>query len=407
MPAAAPNIAALIVAAGRGTRARGQAGDPPKQYRKIGGEAVIIHTLRRFIDHDDLGPVVAVIHPDDQAALAAAAGDIAGRFRTVGGGRTRQLSVLAGLEALAEAAPDIVLIHDGVRPFLSDDLITRAAATALETGAALAATPVTDTLKRADANGRISDTVGREGLWAAQTPQAFRFDLILAAHRAANAAGLVDFTDDAAVAEWHGVQVTIVEGERGNTKLTTKEDLDMADVRLMRAGAGRPAAEIRTGFGYDVHGFAPGTSVMLGGVEIAHDYALSGHSDADVALHALTDAVLGAIAAGDIGSHFPPSDPEWRGAPSERFLAHAADLVSDRGGTILNLDVTLICEAPKIGPHRAAMRTEIARICGISEDRISVKATTTEGLGFTGRREGIAAQAVATVALATDEDFSR
>ena len=393
-----PVIAALIVAAGRGTRARTDAGDPPKQFRRIGEEAVITHTVRRFLGHDRIGQVMIVIHADDNAALSAALGDLEGRVSVAIGGATRQLSVLAGLEALAAGAPEIVLIHDGVRPFLSDELISRSAAAAIRTGAALAAIPVTDTLKTADDEGIVTGTVPRQGLWAAQTPQSFRFDLILAAHRAARAAGRTDFTDDAAIAEWCGHPVALVEGERGNSKITTQEDLEMANHRLSAPACG----ETRIGTGFDVHAFGPGDGVTLGGVSIPHERGLAGHSDADVALHALTDALLGALAEGDIGTHFPPDDPRWQGARSEVFLSHAAGLAGKNGGRIVNLDLTIVCEAPRITPHRARMREEIARICGLPPARVSVKATTTEGLGATGRGEGIAAHAVASVFLPGD-----
>jgi 2-C-methyl-D-erythritol 4-phosphate cytidylyltransferase/2-C-methyl-D-erythritol 2,4-cyclodiphosphate synthase len=307
----------------------------------------------------------------------------------VAGGASRQQSVLNGLEALAAThGPDLVAIHDAARPFVRvSDIIGCLEALRPGIDGAVLGVPVADTLKKVDEAGVLAGTVSRSGLWRAQTPQIFRFAELLAAHRAAAelaAHGATALTDDAAVAERAGLRVIMVEGHDDNRKITTAGDI----VSTM---------ETRTAFGFDVHGFAAGNHVMLGGVPIPHGQALAGHSDADVALHALTDALLGTIGAGDIGKHFPPSDPQWRGVSSDRFLRHAVDLLAAAGGRIVHLDLTLVCEAPRIGPHREAMVTSIARIAGIDRDRVSVKATTTEGLGFTGRREGIAAQAVATV----------
>jgi 2-C-methyl-D-erythritol 4-phosphate cytidylyltransferase/2-C-methyl-D-erythritol 2,4-cyclodiphosphate synthase len=308
----------------------------------------------------------------------------------VSGGPNRQDSVRNGLESLADLHPDHVLIHDAARPFVSPAIIDRTLAALADAPGAIVAIPVTDTLKRAE-DGQVGETVDRSGLWRAQTPQAFRFAEILAAHRAARGAAM---TDDAAVAEAARLPMKLVMGADDNFKITTAEDLQRAERLLAPA-----ASEFRTGTGYDVHRFAAGDGVTLCGIRIAHDQALEGHSDADVGLHALTDAILGAIGAGDIGSHFPPSDRQWRGVDSAKFVEHAAGLVAAKGGRITHVDVTLICERPKIAPHRAAMVSRIAGILHLAEDRVSVKATTTEGLGFTGRREGIAAQAVATVAL--------
>jgi 2-C-methyl-D-erythritol 4-phosphate cytidylyltransferase/2-C-methyl-D-erythritol 2,4-cyclodiphosphate synthase len=307
--------------------------------------------------------------------------------------------VRLGLESLEELKPDQVLIHDGARPFVAHDLIDRILAALGEAPGAIAALPLTDTVKReatGSIGGCIAGTVAREGLWRAQTPQGFRFAEILAAHRAASAE--MGLTDDAAVAEQAGLAVRLVDGDPANLKITTPADLDRAARWLAGAEESR-GEEIRGGSGFDVHRFCPGGQVRLCGIDIPHDFALAGHSDADVGLHALVDAILGALAAGDIGEHFPPSDPEWRGADSALFAAHARDLVADRGGRIVNVDVTLICERPKIGPHRAAMTARLADLLGIDQDRVSVKATTTERLGFTGRGEGIAAQATATLAL--------
>ena len=384
----------VIVAAGRGERA-GSPADGPKQYRLIGGRPVIAVTLSTFLTHPGCGDIVAVIHPDDEALFASATAGLDGsdRIRTVFGGASRQASVRAGLEALAAAAPCQVLIHDAVRPFVSRSVIDGVLA-ALAQGhmAALPAVAVADTLKRADAAGDVAGTVPRAGMFAAQTPQGFDYAAISTAHAKAAGTG-TDFTDDCAIAEWAGLGVRLTPGSASNVKLTTAEDIAMADEKLSPARL----PDVRTGNGYDVHRLVPGTFVTLCGVEIPHDQRLDGHSDADVGLHALTDALLATCAAGDIGDHFPPSDPQWRGAASEIFLAHAAKIVREAGGVIMNADVSLIAEAPKIGPHRRAMRAALARILGISIDRCSVKATTNETIGFAGRREGIAAIATASV----------
>jgi 2-C-methyl-D-erythritol 4-phosphate cytidylyltransferase/2-C-methyl-D-erythritol 2,4-cyclodiphosphate synthase len=390
----AVKTAALIVAAGQGRRAGAAI---PKQYAMIRGEAVLARTLGVFLRHPAVDVVLVAITETDRTLYEQAV--VSGHPKVVApalGGDTRQRSVLNGLRALKPLAPALVLIHDGARPFVTGAIIDRVLAALERTPGAIAAVRLADTLKRADAQGRIEATLGRERLWRAQTPQGFRFEAILGAHEAALAAGRTDLTDDAAVAEWAGLPVALVEGSEGNVKLTTAEDLDMA-ARTATAGAG--AGEVRTGQGFDVHRLAAGDHVWLCGVRIAHTCALEGHSDADVALHALTDALLGAIGDGDIGQHFPNSDPRWRGAASHLFLADAARRVRARGGTISNVDITLLCEAPKIAPHREAMRACIAEILGIEVARVAVKATTTEGLGFTGRREGIAALAAATVVL--------
>ncbi len=377
---------ALIVAAGSGTRV---GGDVPKQYLPLAGRAVLRHSAETFLRHPAIAGVGVVISAEHRARYDAATAGLQ-MLPPVVGGTTRQESVRNGLESLAGLQPARVLIHDAARPLLSAAIIDRAVAALDDASAAIVAVPVADTLKRED-GGRIAETVDRRGLWRAQTPQAFRYAEILAAHRSAAGAAM---TDDAAVAEAAGLPVKLVMGADDNFKITTAEDLRRAE-RLVGAGA----TEFRTGTGYDVHRFVAGDGVTICGVRVAHDQSLEGHSDADVGLHALTDAILGAIGAGDIGSHFPPNDPQWRGADSARFLAHAAALVAEKGGRIAHVDVTLICERPKIAPHRAAMVARIAGILGIEDGRTSVKATTTEGLGFTGRREGIAAQAVATIAL--------
>jgi 2-C-methyl-D-erythritol 4-phosphate cytidylyltransferase / 2-C-methyl-D-erythritol 2,4-cyclodiphosphate synthase len=386
-------VGVVIVAAGRGERA-GQV-EGPKQYRKIGGRPIIARTIDAFSSHPAIGPIVVTIHPDDHALFATAVADIANRLIVVDGGATRQDSVRLGLEALRGEAPAKVLIHDAVRPFIDRAFIDRVVAAIDERQVALPAMPVTETLKRVGSDELVSATVARDGLYAAQTPQGFPFWAISAAHQKAHHAGRTGFTDDAGIAEGAKLAVKIVEGSADNVKLTFARDIAAADRKLSSAAAGFP--DVRTGNGYDVHAFAEGDHVTLCGVAIPHGKRLSGHSDADVALHALTDALLATCGEGDIGSHFPPSDPQWRGAASCRFVEHAAKLVRARGGRIANVDVTLIAEAPKIGPHRAAMVASIAGILGIGRERVSVKATTNERLGFVGREEGIAAIATASV----------
>jgi 2-C-methyl-D-erythritol 4-phosphate cytidylyltransferase/2-C-methyl-D-erythritol 2,4-cyclodiphosphate synthase len=390
---AAGEIAVVIVAAGRGERA-GQSAEGPKQYRLIGGEPVVRHTVAAFAANPRIGRIVIAIHRDDAELFEAAIGSLALRVLAVTGGATRQESTLFALRALAENPPAAVLVHDCVRPFIDAGLIDRVCETALSGFGALPALPVSDTLKRAGAEGLIEATVPRDGLHAAQTPQGFPFGPILGAHEKANDTGRLDFTDDAAIAEWAGIPVRIVTGSPDNIKLTWAKDLHMADERLSRRDF---YPDVRTGNGYDVHAFGPGEAVTLCGVRIAHERSLSGHSDADVGLHALTDALLATCGAGDIGTHFPPSDPQWKGAASRAFVEHAAKTVRDKGGRITNADVTLICEAPRIGPHREAMVAGMAEMLGIAAERVSVKATTNEKLGFIGRGEGIAAIATATV----------
>lgn len=401
--APAATCVAIVVAAGRGTRAGGTL---PKQYQSVAGEPVLRRTLRLFAAHPAITAVLPVIHPDDSGRFADSVRDLpkilAGRILApVFGGATRQASVRAGLEALAageNAGPLLVLVHDGARPHASEALIARAVLAAHAAEAAVPVLPVTDTVKQVDANGIVVATPDRATLRAVQTPQAFRFAPLRAAHAAAAAAGVETLTDDAAVMEWAGHAVATFDGEATNVKLTTPEDMARA-----AATAFAELPDVRTGTGFDVHAFGPGDHVMLGGVAIPHGAGLMGHSDADVGLHALTDALLGALCDGDIGAHFPPSDPQWKGASSDRFLVHAVEKVAARGGRIAHLDLTLICEAPKVGPHREAIRDAIARITGVPVGRISVKATTTEKLGFTGRREGIAAMASATIRLPMEE----
>lgn len=384
------SVAAVIVAAGRGLRA---GGNLPKQYRELAGEPVIRSTLSLFAWHGQIGAVQAVIHPDDRGSYEAAAKGLR-VLAPVSGGATRQASVRAGLEALRERAPDIVLVHDAARPFCSAELISRAIVACGETGAAIPALDVTDTIKRVDASGHVAGTIDRQQLRAVQTPQAFAFTALLDAHRRAAQEGREDFTDDAALAEWAGLKVATFAGEASNVKLTTDEDFAKAEARRIAS-----LADLRTGNGFDVHAFGDGDHVWLGGIKIPHERGLTGHSDADVGLHALVDAILGALADGDIGKHFSPNDPRWRGASSDQFLKFAVERVGKRGGRIAHLDLTIVCEEPRIGPHRDAMRKRIAEIAEMSVERVAVKATTSEQLGFTGRREGIAAMATATVRL--------
>jgi 2-C-methyl-D-erythritol 4-phosphate cytidylyltransferase/2-C-methyl-D-erythritol 2,4-cyclodiphosphate synthase len=386
----ANRVAAVVVAGGRGLRA---GGDLPKQYRAVLGEPVIRPSLAAFARHPDICAVQPVIHPDDAALLEQAARDLE-LLPAVPGGATRQASVRAGLEALARERPDLVLVHDAARPFVSDALIARAIAAASASGAAIPAIAVSDTVKSVDATGYVTGTIDRAHLRLVQTPQAFAFSALLDAHRRAKAAGRDDFTDDAQLAEWAGLEVATFEGEAGNVKLTTNDDFIRAEAAKLAA-----LSDVRTGFGFDVHAFGDGDHVMLGGMRISHGRGLTGHSDADVVLHALVDAILGALADGDIGVHFPPTDPQWRGAASDRFLAFAVERVLARGGRIAHLDVTIVCEAPRIGPHRDAIRARIAEIAALPIERVGVKATTSEKMGFTGRGEGMAAFANATVRL--------
>jgi 2-C-methyl-D-erythritol 4-phosphate cytidylyltransferase / 2-C-methyl-D-erythritol 2,4-cyclodiphosphate synthase len=383
-------VAAVVVAAGRGLRA---GGNIPKQYRKVLGEPVIRPSLAALAGHGAISAVQPVIHPED-ADLFREASDGLDLLPAVPGGASRQASVRAGLEALEAHGPELVLVHDAARPFVSAALIARAISAARASGAAIPVTPVTDTVKVVDPAGRVTGTLERTPLRLVQTPQGFRFAALLAAHRRANAAGRDDFTDDAALAEWAGLTVSTFEGEPANVKLTTSDDFARAEAVKLAA-----LSDVRTGFGFDVHQFGDGDHVTLGGVRISHGRGLSGHSDADVVLHALVDAILGALADGDIGVHFPPTDPQWRGASSDRFLAFAVERLRARGGRIAHLDVTIVCEAPRIGPHRDAIRARVAEIAGVPVERVGVKATTSEKMGFTGRGEGMAAFANATVRL--------
>jgi 2-C-methyl-D-erythritol 4-phosphate cytidylyltransferase / 2-C-methyl-D-erythritol 2,4-cyclodiphosphate synthase len=390
-------VAALIVAAGRGSRA----GEGiPKQYRPLMGRTVFGRTLEVFLAHPRVDHVIVAIHPDDvqfyRASIDALAPVMAKRLLAhVHGGETRQDSVRHGLEALARMTPDVVLVHDAARPFVTADLIDRA----IEAGrraSAVPGVPVTDTIKIVGSEGEVISTPDRSGLRAIQTPQAFPFDLLLNVHRQAAVSSLHAFTDDGALVEWAGLPIHVFEGDPGNIKLTHAADFSEAKRRLK----GQAMTYVtRLGTGFDVHAFANGDHVWLGGVRVPHERGVLAHSDGDVILHALTDAILGALADGDIGTHFPPSDPQWRGASSDRFLAHAVSLVRHRGGLVDHLDATLLCERPRLGPYREVMRQRIAEIAALRIDQVSLKATTTEKLGFTGRSEGIAAQAAATIRL--------
>ena len=374
-------VAALIVAAGRGSRAGGA---EPKQWQRVAGKPVIDHTLERFTQHPRIDRIMVVLHQDDMDLLKSTDCEV------TQGGASRDASVRNGLDALAANPPDQVLIHDVARPALGDDVIGRVLDALEDYPAAAPGLPVIDALWRG-ANGTVTGGCSREGLYRAQTPQGFHFDAILKAHHANNAPA----ADDVEVARRAGLEVAIVDGDERNLKITRSEDFARAALALK----GSHMTDIRLGNGYDVHAFEPGNEVILCGVPVAHTAQLKGHSDADVAMHAITDALYGAIAEGDIGRHFPPSDPQWKDAASAVFLSHAAELVRARGFEISNIDCTIVCELPKIGPHAAAMQANLAKIIDIEQTRISVKATTSERLGFTGRQEGIAA--IATAALQT------
>jgi 2-C-methyl-D-erythritol 4-phosphate cytidylyltransferase/2-C-methyl-D-erythritol 2,4-cyclodiphosphate synthase len=379
---------ALIVAAGKGERA---GGDVPKQYAIVGGKAVLAHAIDALVGHSGIDGVQVVIGAGQEALYAAAIGDRVLPPPLIGGA-TRRDSVARGLEVLAVDAPDYILVHDAARPFVPAAVIDRLLA-ALDAGdGAVPTLPVADTLVRGD--GVLGETVPRAGVNRVQTPQAFLFEVLLAAHRDWPVGE--DVTDDAQMVRDMGYDVRLVPGDAMLDKITHPVDMAAAEARM--AGA----LVSRTGMGFDVHAFGPGDVIMLGGIQIPHTHGLIGHSDADVALHALTDALLGAIGDGDIGSHFPPTDPRWKGADSGGFLDHARALVVARGGRIDHVDVTIICERPKVGPHRAAIRARIAALLQVREGQVSVKATTTERLGFTGRGEGIAAQAIATVRTPED-----
>lgn len=391
MSNSSPHIAVLIVAAGSGLRFGAEV---PKQYAVLRGKPLLRLAIEGCLGADEVGVVRCVIHPDFRPHYEMAVDGLsADRLGDpVYGGPTRQESVKAGLEALAggSCAPDIVLIHDAARPLVDGGVIRSLLESLDRYDGVIPVLPLVDTVKRSRDGATIETTLDRSLLWRAQTPQAFNFNAILAAHRNA---GHNDFTDDADVLQAAGKSVGLVPGSERLAKVTTGRDLEQLESMLALP------MEVRTGFGFDVHAFGDGDHVVLGGVRISHSRGLSGHSDADVGIHALCDALFGALADGDIGSHFPPSEEQWKGADSSIFLAYAADLVRKREGSIQHLDLTLVCEAPKIGPHRERMRVRIAEIARIDIGRVAVKATTSERLGFTGRGEGIAAHAVATLSL--------
>jgi 2-C-methyl-D-erythritol 4-phosphate cytidylyltransferase/2-C-methyl-D-erythritol 2,4-cyclodiphosphate synthase len=394
-----PKTALIVVAAGRGTRAGNGERDLPKQYRPLAGIPVLRRTITRLLAMDSVDLVLPVIHPDDAGLYQGLALSHAKLLAPVNGGDTRQLSVLAGLQALEEIEPQHVLIHDAARPFVDAQTVNNVVTALEDADAVLPVTLVVDTIKRSTDGRTVGGTEDRTQLYAAQTPQGFDYKSILSAHR--RAAEMSDgFTDDAAIAEWARIPVTLAWGSMDNIKLTSAEDFTRAERFLQ----GEEAMETRVGTGYDVHPFTPGDAVILGGVTIPHTAKLKGHSDADAGLHVITDALLGALAEGDIGTHFPPSDPQWKGAPSSTFLKFAVERVAARGGRIINLDLTIICEAPKIAPHTKDLRQSIADICNISVDRVSVKATTSEKMGFVGRQEGIATMAAVSVQVPRSED---
>ncbi|KMO41913.1 bifunctional 2-C-methyl-D-erythritol 4-phosphate cytidylyltransferase/2-C-methyl-D-erythritol 2,4-cyclodiphosphate synthase [Methylobacterium aquaticum] len=394
----------VVVAAGRGIRV---GGDTPKQYRRVGGQAVLTRTLAALAAHPGITRIQVVIAADAAAFYDECLDDLAPEARAklarpAEGGATRQGSVRSGLAALArDGAPDLVLVHDAARPFVDAALIDRAIAAAERHGAAVPGVPVSDTIKVVEPDGRVRATPERESLRAVQTPQAFRFALLHEAHGRAAAEGLDGFTDDGALAEWAGLPVAVFPGDLRNRKITQAADLVEADRAFSPASGDDSAMTLltRLGTGFDVHAFTEGDHVWLGGVRIPADRGVLAHSDGDVVLHALTDAILGALADGDIGVHFPPSDPRWRGASSDQFLADAVRRVTERGGVIDHLDITVLAEAPRIGAYREAIRTRIAAIAGVPLSAVSIKATTTEKLGFVGRAEGLAAQAAATIRL--------
>ena len=394
-----PSIAVIVVAAGTGTRAQLHSGELPKQYRALGGKAVLAHALEAFLGEDAIDLVLPVINLDHVEFFDTLQLSHPKLLAPVHGGKERQASCLAGLEALEARVPDLALLHDAARPFVVPETI-KAISLALQThDGALPVLPVTDTIKRSPDGARIEATEDRTKLWAAQTPQGFRFAKILSAHRKA-AKQQNEFTDDAAIAEWAGLDVVLVPGHENAFKITLPKDFERAEMVIGQM----KKTETRVGSGLDIHQFEPGDGVRLGGVDFPHDAKLKGHSDADAVLHVLTDALLGALAEGDIGTHFPPSDPKWKDASSDVFLRFAAKRVLARGGRISHLDLTIVCEAPKISPKSTKIRKNVANICRISEGRVSVKATTSEGMGFIGRKEGLMTMATATVELPREDD---
>lgn len=403
-----PQVAVLIVGAGKGSRASEETEGIPKQFYPIAGKTLFQWTVNAFGAVPEIAHIACVVPENTNSTWLPELNSASATttFSTVDGGPSRQLSVLNGLHHLAAHSLDwdVVLVHDAARPFVSSEIITSVIDLASNHGGCIAAVPVVDSLKQAD-NGSnwdegivcISGSIRRDGIYQAQTPQGFNFTKILDAHTKALDDGHRDCSDDSVIFENYCGAVVIAAGDRNNWKVTEPDDFETARLLMNAKQNSSLVPDIRVGHGYDVHAFEDGKEVTLCGVTLPHDRALKGHSDADVGLHALTDAVLGALADGDIGSHFPPSDPKWKAAPSDQFLAYAVDRAEQRKAVITHLDVTLVCEMPKIGPHRDAMRERIAEITELDSDRISVKATTSERLGFTGRKEGISAFATATL----------
>jgi len=394
------NIAVIIVAAGSGTRMNnGSATDVPKQYQALGKHSVILKTINAFCTHAKVDIVLPIISSEHSELYNASITSHRKLLEPVIGGNSRQSSVRNGLEFLKPHAIDLVLIHDAARPFISEEVITQVINGAAECGGAIPALPVTDTLKYSRDGKIISSTIDRTKHYVAQTPQAFDYAKIVEAHSCAANTTEVEFTDDASIAEWAGLTVAFVNGDPKNKKITFQNDL----IEARNSMNDNKDIETRVGTGYDVHAFEDGDAVILGGITIPFEKKLKGHSDADVALHTITDAIYGALADGDIGQHFPPSDDKWKNTDSAVFLKHAISRMSERGGRLLNVDLTIICELPKIGPHCLEIRKNIADICSTSMGRVSVKATTSERLGFTGRGEGIAAQAAVAIELPVEE----
>lgn len=392
MPKSKPQTAVIIVAAGSGSRLNNGTADLPKQYQLLDDKSVLEHTISAFASHahiDIILPVISRAHSSIYQSLGLSHPKLSA---PIIGGVSRQASVFEGLNALDSDVIETVLIHDAARPFVSAQIISDVIKSS-KNGGAIPALPITDTLKFAPNKTQIAKTLDRSQHFAAQTPQAFDLHPILSAHKKAALQSDVEFTDDASIAEWAGLNVAIVRGDPNNKKITFAEDLAEARTRMNDNNK----LETRVGTGYDVHAFEPGNEVILGGIHIPFDKKLKGHSDADVALHTITDAIYGALAAGDIGQHFPPFDDKWKNKDSTVFLEHAVSLINAQLGRLVNVDLTIICEQPKIGPHCVAMRQNIANICKIATSRVSVKATTSEKLGFTGRGEGIAAQAVVSI----------
>jgi len=394
MSQATQKTAVIVVAAGSGSRLSSTSIDLPKQYQMLDDRSVLEHTINAFTAHPEVDLVVPVIsdaHTDVFNGLEITSSKLTS---SVIGGNSRQSSVFNGLLALSDKDVDTVLIHDAARPFVSAQVISNVIAASLD-GGAIPALPLTDTLKYAPNGRHIEATRDRTQHFVAQTPQGFAYKPIFDAHKSAAKSQTTEFTDDASIAEWAGIAVSIVQGEHQNKKITFSEDLTEARSNMND----NDQLETRVGSGYDVHAFEEGTEVILCGIHIPFDKKLKGHSDADVALHTITDAIYGAIAEGDIGQHFPPSDDKWKNKDSAVFLKHAVSRLTARSARLINIDLTIICEQPKIGPHCIAMRQNIADICNVSVSRVSVKATTSERLGFTGRGEGIAAQAVVAIEL--------